>query len=111
VGVQLPLMMRILKARERFEDVVARGFAVDYVGALAGSLLFSLVLMPQVGVVRATLVLGLLDVAAALGLAAMVRDGAPEQRAGWALPLVVGGLLVVLLALAPGLEASLQGAL
>lgn len=65
VGLQLPVLMRILKQSERFADVVARGLAFDYAGALLGSLGFSLLLMPTVGLVRTTLTLGLFNLGAA----------------------------------------------
>lgn len=65
VGLQLPILMRILKRSERFADVVARGLAFDYTGALIGSVGFSLLLMPTLGLVRTTLSLGLFNLAAA----------------------------------------------
>lgn len=105
VGAQLPLMMRILKKTERFEEVVAKSFAVDYAGALLGSLAFSLWMMPRLGLVRATLLLGVLDAAAAWFVARLERGvaGAPARR-GAAIAIAVA--LVLLMLIARRIEAS-----
>jgi len=105
VGMQLPLMMRILKRTERFEEVVARSFALDYAGALAGSLAFSLVMMPRLGLVRATLVLGLLEAAAAWFVGWYEGRG-PGARVRRVAAVITFLLLAVLVALAPRIEAA-----
>lgn len=61
VGLELPLLMRILKSRVGFEQLIARVLTFDYIGALIGSLLFPLLLVPRLGLVRTSLVLGLLN--------------------------------------------------
>ncbi len=66
VGLELPLLMRILQRRIEFKDLVAKALTFDYAGALLGSLGFSLLLIPLVGLVHATLLCGLLNAAVAL---------------------------------------------
>jgi spermidine synthase len=66
VGLELPLLMRIIKDQLEFKDLVARVLAFDYIGALVASLLFPLFLIPKLGVVRTPLVFGMLN--AAVGL-------------------------------------------
>jgi spermidine synthase len=61
VGLEIPLLMRILKEELAFEDLVARVLAVDYVGALVGSVLFAIVLVPRLGIDRTSLLFGLLN--------------------------------------------------
>ncbi len=81
VGLEIPLLMRILKEHLAFEDLVARVLAVDYVGALVGSVLFALVLVPRLGLDRTSLLFGLLN--GAVGLAATWALGdllAPAAR-------------------------------
>lgn len=96
VGLEIPLLMRILKDRLAFADLVSRVLAFDYVGALAASLLFPLVLVPQLGLIRTGFVFGLANVAVALALLAMLPRAAfrAERAAGW---LVAAGLLAGLL--------------
>jgi spermidine synthase len=61
VGVELPLLLRLLEERLSFRELVAKALGVDYVGALLGSIGFSLLLLPGVGLVRTSLLLGMLD--------------------------------------------------
>jgi len=66
VGLEIPILMRILKDQVRFKDLVAQVLTLDYIGALAASLLFPLLLMPKLGLVRTSLLFGMLN--AAVGL-------------------------------------------
>ena len=42
VGLEIPLMMRILKSHFEFSDLVSKVFNIDYIGALFASILFTL---------------------------------------------------------------------
>ena len=66
VGLEIPLLMRILKDQLDFKELIARVLAFDYVGALVASLLFPLFLVPRLGLVRTSLLFGILN--AAVGL-------------------------------------------
>jgi spermidine synthase len=61
VGLELPLLMRILKEELDFKELVSRVLTFDYVGALIASLLFPLFLVPKLGLVRTSLLFGLLN--------------------------------------------------
>jgi spermidine synthase len=61
VGLEIPLLMRILKDHLDFKEIVSRVLAFDYIGALLASLLFPLFLVPKLGLVRTSLVIGLLN--------------------------------------------------
>ncbi|CAN5802795.1 polyamine aminopropyltransferase [soil metagenome] len=61
VGLEIPLLMRILKDELDFKQLVARVLALDYVGALVASLLFPIFLVPKLGLIRTSLVFGLLN--------------------------------------------------
>jgi spermidine synthase len=81
VGVELPLLVTILRkgAREgaTFRDVVARALAYDYLGALAASLLFPLVLVPRLGLVRTAVVAGSVNALVALSATLVLRVRRP----------------------------------
>ncbi|QYF94148.1 polyamine aminopropyltransferase [Massilia sp. PAMC28688] len=63
VGMEVPLVMRALNARDTsFNEVVSRVLTFDYLGALAVSLLFPLVLAPTLGLVRTGFLFGMLNV-------------------------------------------------
>lgn len=66
VGLEIPLLIRILKGRIEFRDLVARVLTADYLGALLASLLFPIFLVPRLGLVRTSLLFGLLNAGVAL---------------------------------------------
>ena len=66
VGAELPLLMRVLKRRVAFKDVVPRVLSLDYAGALVGALVFALLLLPNLGILRTGIVFGILGVASGL---------------------------------------------
>ncbi len=66
VGLEIPLLMRILKDHLDFKELVARVLAFDYLGALVASLLFPLFLVPRLGLVRTSLVFGIFNAGVAL---------------------------------------------
>ncbi len=66
VGLEIPLLMRILKDELDFKELVSRVLAFDYIGALVASLLFPVLLVPKLGLVRTSLLFGMFN--AAVGL-------------------------------------------
>jgi spermidine synthase len=66
VGLEIPLVMRILKRNTQLKDLVSQVLTFDYLGALAVSIAFPLLLVPQLGLVRTGLVFGLLNAGVAL---------------------------------------------
>ncbi|SFR84668.1 polyamine aminopropyltransferase [Sphingomonas jatrophae] len=88
VGLEIPLLMRILKDRLEFGDLVAKVLTFDYVGALAASLLFPLLLVPHLGLIRTGFLFGLANAGVAIALILLL----PERRRLTAE--LVAGLLV-----------------
>ncbi|MFP5245095.1 MAG: polyamine aminopropyltransferase [Thermoanaerobaculia bacterium] len=66
VGLELPILMRILKEQLDFKELVSRVLSFDYIGSLIAAVLFPMFLMPRLGLVRTSIVFGLLN--AAVGL-------------------------------------------
>jgi spermidine synthase len=100
VGVELPLLVKILRTTRasdggpadapRFGDLVARALAYDYVGALAASLLFPLVLVPRLGLVRTAVATGVVNALVAVSASFVVKVERPRvTRAAGAAVLVV----------------------
>ena len=69
VGLEIPLVMRILKRqfsqRYALKDLVAQVLTFDYLGALAVAVAFPLLLVPHLGLIRTGLAFGLLNAAVA----------------------------------------------
>ena len=94
VGAEIPLLIRILKENNTIENALSNVLALDYIGALAGSLLFPMVILPYIGLSRASVVFGLLNlVVAYLGMTLLT----PHEKRRLQLPsLGVGSLLCAL---------------
>jgi spermidine synthase len=79
VGLELPLLMRILKDTLDFKELVSRVLTFDYIGALIASLLFPLFLVPKLGLVRTSLLFGILNAVVGLWatwlLESMIKRG------------------------------------
>src|SRR5262249_19098844 len=59
VGLEIPLVLRILRQAVAFKELVAKVLTFDYLGALAASLLFPIFLVPRLGLVRTSFLFGL----------------------------------------------------
>ncbi|PYT30060.1 MAG: polyamine aminopropyltransferase [Acidobacteria bacterium] len=74
VGLEIPLLMRILKSRLEFKELVAHVLTFDYLGALAASLLFPILLVPKLGMVRSAVLFGMINAAVALWSMFLFRE-------------------------------------
>lgn len=99
VGLEIPLLMRILKDRLEFGDLVSKVLTFDYIGALAASLLFPLLLVPHLGLIRTGFAFGLANVAVAIAVIVAL----PERKR-LTVELVVA--ILVAIALVTGFFAS-----
>lgn len=113
VGLEIPLLMRILEGQSAFRDLVARVMFLDYVGALLGSVAFPMLLVPRLGLLRTSLLFGLVNAGVALwGTALFAGDERPWRRrrlqglAGAAI-LLLGGAFVYAGRFEADIEATL----
>ena len=101
VGLEIPLLMRILRDDLDFKDLVAKVLTFDYLGALIGSLVFSIVLveMLMIPLERIGILFGLLNCAVGLMSTWVLREHIyPRGRLQLRLKgLLVGGILVLAL--------------
>ena len=82
VGLELPLLMRILKDHLNFEDLISKVLAVDYIGALVASILFPIFLVPNLGLVRTSLVFGIFNALVGLWGTLLLRPILPKNLTG-----------------------------
>jgi spermidine synthase len=82
VGLEIPLLMRLLEGQLAFKDVVSRVLTFDYVGALAAAIMFPLVFIPQLGLVRTSLLMGLLNAGIALWGSWLLSDRLGKSTLG-----------------------------
>lgn len=79
-GLEIPLITRILTEREAMKHTLSSVLTADYAGALVAAVLFPLVIVPQLGLMAASLTFGLLNLLVAGISVWLFRD-----RIGWAL--------------------------
>ena len=74
VGLEVPLLLRILREKLEFKELVARVLSIDYLGALFASVLFPVLLVPRLGLVRTSLAFGVLNALVGLWSTEILRD-------------------------------------
>ena len=108
IGLEVPLVTRILAGTTQLRVNLANVLSFDYLGGLLGSLAFPLVLLPHLGMVRTALFVGTLNVLVACGTALVYR----QQMQGNRLTAftLVGALLTLLVLFTAGdpLSAGLE---
>lgn len=108
VGAELPLLIRALEGAGPFKDIVGRGFAYDYLGALVASVLFPLALMPLLGLVRTCAFTGVCSGGVALAGTWALPE--PEERKASSLRALCAGAVVLLILVAAGADKFVAGA-
>jgi spermidine synthase len=93
VGLEIPLLLRLLEDRLALRDLVARVLAADYVGGLLASLLFPLLLVPRLGLIRTGFLFGIINVTVALVL--VYRLPGRQRRLGHQVGAAAGIILLV----------------
>lgn len=74
VGLEIPLLMNILKDKVEFKDLVSNVFTFDYIGALLASILFPLILVPQLGIMGTSLFFGMINISIAIALCFLLQS-------------------------------------
>ncbi len=93
IGLEIPLLLRLLSQYGPLRINVANVLGLDYVGALLVAVAFPLVLLPALGLMRTSLLFGILNVIVAGGNLIFFR----KRRLSKALPVgVVASLLALL---------------
>lgn len=101
VGLEIPLLLRILKDELEFKELVSQVLALDYIGALAASILFPLFLVPRLGLMRTAFFFGVVNVVVALIFVRKFRESAD-------VPWVRAEGVFILLVLVAGFFGSTQ---
>ena len=90
-GMEVPLLTRLIELDKGVREALAGVLALDYAGALAGSLLFPVLLLPLLGLFPAAAVIGAFPAGMVYGMGRVFPKMRRWQRSGLAVSL---GLLL-----------------
>ncbi|MEZ5232635.1 MAG: polyamine aminopropyltransferase [Acidimicrobiales bacterium] len=116
IGIELPLLMRLLQRIRPQEagEAASDLFAADYLGALVGGLAFPFLLLPRLGQLHGALVVGMINVGCAALIVFVVFGRSVSRRAAVGLGATFAlalGTLVAVAATAQRFEVSARQAL
>ncbi|MDO4242992.1 MAG: polyamine aminopropyltransferase [Actinomyces sp.] len=94
IGLEIPLLVRTFHqfGRRSSVELISKVLALDYFGALVASLVFPLVLLPQLGLMRGAYLVGALNVLVAMIVLLQVRTPRRILYGGFAVALLLLGL-------------------
>ncbi len=61
-GFELPLITRIVGGYDNLKDTLANTTAADYIGGLVGSVVFPIILLPRLGFIKTSYIVGILNI-------------------------------------------------
>jgi len=108
VGLEIPLLTRILAQASGTRRSIANVMSIDYVGALIGSVSFPLLLLPGLGLVRSSFAIGLINVLVALINVIYLRQHLDNPKRMAAIVITVLVALTTLLFLGTRLTSMAQ---
>jgi spermidine synthase len=100
VGLEIPLLARILSRSTAWKESIANVLSLDYLGALVGSVAFPLLMLPNLGLFQSSFVIGLLNIGVAI--VSIFVFGSTLKR----FRLLLGAAVFVLICLVTGLLVS-----
>ena len=80
IGLEIPLVTRILRQYHNLKDALANILAIDYIGALIASILFPIILLPYLGIMKTGFFVGMLHVSIGLLTGARFSSRIPTYR-------------------------------
>lgn len=95
LGIEIPLIIRILKDHFSLKTNLSNVFTADYIGALIAALLFPLVLIPQLGILQTGFIFGLMNIAVGMLALYVLRENIPKKKGLWGLATIISGTLIM----------------
>lgn len=91
VGIEIPILMRLLKESLNFEQLVSRVLTFDYLGALIASVIFPLIFIPFLGLTKTSIFFGIINIITGLATAMLFKNKLSRFKA-----LVMSGSLCLI---------------
>lgn len=74
VGLEIPILMVILKDKFQFNTLVSNVFTFDYIGALLASIVFPLFFVPQFGLINTSIIFGIFNVVVGIAMSYFLSE-------------------------------------
>lgn len=97
VGLEIPILTRILSRKNSIRSSIAHVLSLDYLGALIGSVLFPLFLLPHLGLMRSSFAIGLINAGTAIVNTWFFRKELDKRFRGLASISVITFVLLIIL--------------
>lgn len=94
IGIEIPILTRIVRQYGTLKDVLANVLSFDYLGALIASLAFPLLLLPLFGTMRTAFAIGLLNLVVAYLNTRLFREELRRFQAFILTEVLIGCLLI-----------------
>ena len=107
-GFELPLMTRIIRSYGDLKDTLANTTAADYIGGLVGSVIFPIMLLPNLGFIKTSYIVGVLNILVAAYLVIKYRDNIRNLKLIVITVILVFSLLIIGIFTVPESEAFLE---
>ena len=108
VGLEIPILTRILAQGEGTRRSIAKVLSFDYIGALIGSVAFPLMLLPSLGLVRSSFAIGLINIFVAFLTILFLRRYLKYPKLMMGIVLVVAVVLTALITFGSRISAAAQ---
>ena len=108
VGLEIPILTRIIAQAEGTRKSIAKVLSFDYIGALIGSVAFPLLLLPSLGLVRSSFAIGLINIFVAFLTIIFLRRYLKFPKAMLGLVLFIGVGLTALIMFGSRISAAAQ---
>ena len=89
VGMEIPILTALLSLKRDTKQTVADVMSFDYLGALIGSVAFPLLLLPSLGLLHSSFVIGLINALVALSTLVILRNMVRRFRFYFVLSIIV----------------------
>ncbi|MBP7736650.1 MAG: polyamine aminopropyltransferase [Spirochaetes bacterium] len=107
VGLEIPIVTRILRKYGALKDILSNVLSLDYIGGLAGSLLFPLLLFPFLGRMLTSIIIGALNIGVAMIIIVKI-DYENKRKSDFVIPIIIMIILAALAASSDQINTILQ---
>ena len=95
VGLEIPIVTRLLKKHDNLKDTISNVLAFDYLGSLVASVAFPILLLPYLGLMRTAFFIGIINLSIAIFNAWIFRKELKNAAANLAFSVISMAFLLV----------------